>query len=403
MPISVETAPSKRSGTAVDYMTTWLHTPIKKSHAMLPAVRDIVRRQRYNDMTTVSIIGREGTGKTNLASVLSHYLHIEMAKMSARQDIVLDQEHLDMRRPYGVFWFRAKDFLNFQSTLDSLPKVNRIIIFDDVTFLAGAAGKPAIEKIKQQMIRIRHGENNQDYRVILFHIFHYSRGIDRWIRDTDFKFLTSVGSEEVGNYQDLLGREHTDILRDFKKKNPAFVRGEPLNVSCGPPPNRRVLKYIYNKPFRVALYYNSDVLRWMVYPKFTTAIPRGCATCQHPGATAVVRKMDPEQHLKIHAFVSEYCGETIANQAARLVGFARYGRPLYVDGTRLRRAIEILRRLERDAMFSIDDYLADIMPDKIPRDENGRIKNTKSTYVSEDIRRDFEAKFRVDALRPMSD
>ena len=49
---------------------------------MLPAVRDIAEHQAFNDLTTISVVGREGTGKSNLIAVLTHYLHLELSKLA---------------------------------------------------------------------------------------------------------------------------------------------------------------------------------------------------------------------------------------------------------------------------------------------------------------------------------
>ena len=111
---------------------------------------------------------------------------------------------------------------------------------------------------------------------------------------------------------------------------------------------------------------------------------------------------DSDAH-KIHALVSKHCGEHTAAQAARLLGFARYGRPMYVNGTNLKRALEIFRRLERDPSFSLDHYLASLMPKNLPRDGDDKIKTKWSTYISSEIQEDYKNTFKVDGLRPLSE
>ena len=143
----------------------------------------------------------------------------------------------------------------------------------------------------------------------------------------------------------------------------------------------------------------------MVYPGYDLVVPDLCNNCQHPSEKKRKSRlhMTESDHHKIHAFLSKHCGERTAAQAARLLGFARYGRPMYVDGNNLKRALEILRRLERDQSFSLDHYLATLMPKTLPRDGSGKIKTKWSTYISAEIQADYKATFGVDGLRPLSD
>ena len=303
-----------------------------------------------------------------------------------------------------MFWFRDSDLANFQKTLDSLPAVNRILVFDDVSFLSGALGKKDMDKIKHVMTEVRHASTGVDYRTVLFFSFHYSKGLDKYLRDTNFRFVTSMGAEELDNYAALFGHVNMMSLKNYRKISVAFSRGKSIKVKAGAGAAARALTYRYREPFGLALYHDGLALRWMVYPGYDLVVPDLCTNCQHPSARKRNSRLQMKEsdHHRIHAFVSQHCGEHTAAQAARLLGFARYGRPMYVNGTNLKRALEIFRRLERDQSFSLDSYLAAMMPKNIPQ-VDGKLKTKWSTYLSEEIQSDYKEKFGVDALRPISE
>lgn len=385
-------------------MTRWHGITIARHHALLPAVRDIATHQSYNDLTTVSVVGREGTGKSNLIAVISHYLHEELARRGAGKVAGMSAEaKLSLEKPYGVFWFTDSDLINFQHTVDSLPAVNRILVFDDVSFISGGLSRKDLDKIKKALTVIRHGLT-ADYRTIIFYSWHYSRGLDKYIRDTNMRFVTSVGAEEIDNYADFFGRSNTRILQHYKKTSALFTRGRSVKIKVGTGATARALTYRYRDPFGLALYHDGDHLRWCVYPGYDLVVPSSCVHCVHPDQRrrqAPLRMKESDYH-KIHAFVSHHCGQAVAAQAARLMGFQRYGRPMYLSGTGLKRAVEIFRRLDRDQSFSLDDYLNYMLPAKLPR-KDGKIAPKWSTYVSREIQEDYKEKFSVDALRPMGD
>ena len=375
---------------------------------MLPAVRDIAEHQRYNDLTTLSIVGREGTGKSNLMAVLTHYLHLELSKLQAKKDApnTVTDNAVSLARPYGVYWFGDAELADFENVLDSLPAKNRILVFDDVSFLSGFLGKKGMDGIKSVMTKIRHAKSGVDYRTVLGFNFHYSKGLDKYLRDVGFRFVTSMGAEELDNYADLFGHVNKPVLKNYRKVSVAFARGRSIKVRVGRGPHARALTYKYRDPFGLALYHDGLALRWLVYPGYDLVVPTRCENCLHPSEKRRKENiiMPDSQMMEIYEFLIRHCGSmNIVNQAARLLGFARYGRPMYVDGNNLKRALEIFRRLERDPSFSLDRFLSAIMPAKIPRGESGTIIPKWSTYIPTGIQEEYKKIFGVDALRPISE
>lgn len=390
---------------ATRYMCQWHGITMARAHAFLPAVRDIATHQSYNDLTTISIIGREGTGKSTLMAVLAHHLHEELAKRAAGKVGNLTAEaKISLERPYKVFWFGDEDLINFQKTIDELPAVNRIMVFDDVSFLSGGISKKDMDKIKKTMTVIRHGKTGEDFRTVLLFSYHYSKSLDKFLRDTSYRFVTSVGAEEVDNHIAFFGKSNSRKIRKYKDTMALFTRGQDVKFPVGLGKHTRSLTYKYRDPFGLALYHDGSNLRWIVYPSYDLTVPGSCVHCLHPDIKkrkAALRMHDSDYH-KVHAFIAHHCGPNIAVKAANLIGFSRYGRPMYIQGNDLRKALEIFRRLDRDASFSMDDYLNCMVTDKIPR-KNGKISPRWSTPLKQEIQDDYKEKFGIDALRSMTE
>lgn len=126
---------SKNNIDKYQHTTKWLGHVISKHHAFLPIVRDIANHQRFNEVTTVGIQGKEGSGKSTLARTIVHCLHKELYKITKEANLPADVK-MKFELGYCVrFFSEDEDLLNFSETLKKLPRQNRIIVFDDVSFL----------------------------------------------------------------------------------------------------------------------------------------------------------------------------------------------------------------------------------------------------------------------------
>ena len=67
---------------------------------------------------------------------------------------------------------------HFSEIMERLPDLNRILVFDDASFI-GASASQAVMKIKRELTTVRHTAG-QDVKVVLIFNFHYSAA--RWIR-----------------------------------------------------------------------------------------------------------------------------------------------------------------------------------------------------------------------------
>ena len=135
----ITTGRARRGRTAegeTDRRTRWLGQTIMRRHAFYAVARQISRHQRLNDVTRISLQGVEGSGKTTLAKLLAHQIHIDMSTIAVEKGLP-PQTRAALSSAYSVHFFGDEELVDFEATLAALPKNNRVIVFDDVSFLRG--------------------------------------------------------------------------------------------------------------------------------------------------------------------------------------------------------------------------------------------------------------------------
>lgn len=117
-------------------LTEWCGQVISRSHAFLPRIRDVADHQSRNEITSLSIRGREGTGKTTIARLISHTLHQELQARAVSTEPAANEyeaRHREsLKRGYLVRFLKAKDLENFADIMQRLPDQNRILVFDEI-------------------------------------------------------------------------------------------------------------------------------------------------------------------------------------------------------------------------------------------------------------------------------
>ena len=186
---------TSKSDILIEDTTTWLGTKIARKHSFLKTIKEIVNHQLQNEVTSIGLQGREGTGKSTLAKILAHEIHTEMSKKTTSKDIPQETRE-KIRKGYSVHFLNDNDLIHFQDTIDSMPNSNRIIVFDDVSFLTGKASKKELDHLKNAFTTIRHQTNGEDVKTVIIFCYHYSRGLDIYLRDTVVRYFTSIRAEE---------------------------------------------------------------------------------------------------------------------------------------------------------------------------------------------------------------
>lgn len=273
-------------------LTSWKGARMVRVHSILATVTEILNMLNSLDVIKIGIIGEPSTGKTTLAMVLYHLIH-SMSKIQ-----------------FAVRVMGEEQFLDIEKTLSELEATNYILYFHDLSFLQD---KKRLEEVKAAITKIRHLKS--DVKIILIYDYHYTLGLDKYLRQANFRFFTSIGSSEFDNMVKILGTKYTPVVFDFNKKYVEMtsrqtctfsIRGKPFHV------------YNYKNPFVVCVFFNNVRPRYVIFPK-REWIEEVCSICSN--ATGILASSIPvdkfieetekmwgkgtfESALKLHAFVN---------------------------------------------------------------------------------------------------
>lgn len=233
-------------------ITTWKGEQMIRAHSLMATVKEILQMTESLDVIKIGIIGEPSTGKTTLANVLSHLIH-DLSKL-----------------PWALRTFGEEEFLEMKATLNSLEPANYVLYFHDLSFLTD---KRKLEEVKAAITKIRHLKS--DVKIILIYDYHYSLGLDKYLRQANFFYLTSLGSSEMDNMIKILGTKYTNLIEDFKEKFVEMTTKQKCTFSVG---MNKYFIYNYKNPFVVALFYNNSRARYIIFPKREWII-KICSKC----------------------------------------------------------------------------------------------------------------------------
>ena len=375
----------------IDYTTKWLNTIIAKKHSFLKTIDEIIAHQLENEVSTVGLQGREGTGKSTLARIIAHEIHTRMAKKTTAKDIPAETRE-KLRRGYSVHFLGDQELIHFQETLDAMPNSNRIIIFDDVSFLTGKASKKEMDHLKNAFTTIRHTAGGEDVKTVIIFCFHYSRGLDIYLRDTVVKYFTSIRPEESKIIQSMIGGSDMAKIKLFQKKYSEFSLGKPIKFMLGKKysKNRRMVIYEYGKPFRLCAYYNNSGVSLCVYPKAEALVPKDCKICNSKSMSV---KIDYEDLVN---WLMKNYGQNAVRTAIRYIAIRRYGTPLNYKN--IKYANECLNRLRNNGVIDIDDFLRSQITDPHGALNFKTQQHQNHIQLPYDITEGFLHRFGIDGL-----
>ena len=258
MPIETEIIePTPQTTNNIPVVIPWKDAKMIRNHSIRATVKEILQVSKSLDVVKIGIIGNQGTGKSTLSQTLAHLIH----KMS---DV-----------PFSIRIFDKKSLLDFENTLKSLSPANYVLIFDDVSFLGANATKKQIETIKQALTIIRHLDGGQDVKIICILNYHYTLGLDKYMRMSDFRYFTSVGSSELDNMQKIVGNKYMNKILEFQRIYTKALVKEKFTFRLGP---KGSFTYSFRKPFAPILFFNNDTLRYVVSPT-RQWIDKICSVC----------------------------------------------------------------------------------------------------------------------------
>jgi len=226
----------------------WKGVNMIRSQSFLATVQEIMDFSSEIDVTKIGIVGDPHSGKTTLGDCIAHCIHT-YAKI-----------------PYTIRHFKKEDLLNFKETLKTLAPANHILLFGDLSFMGGDATKKQIEMVKQASTQIRHIEGGRDVKIISIYDYHYLLGLDKYLRQADFKYVTTVGSSELGNLENMVGSKYVGLIKDFQKYRLKAVTKKYWKLRISNDNKKELFVYKYRNPFIPSLFYNGDTLRLIVSP-----------------------------------------------------------------------------------------------------------------------------------------
>lgn len=252
--IIVKTGTSRHG--AIPTIIKWKGTKMIASHSIRAAVMKIIATSKNLDVVKIGLMGQPASGKSTLAETLAHLIH------------TLSYEQKYVNWTYRIFG--QNEFLNLNATLDKLDVANYILYFHDLSFLK-EHGK--IVEVKQVITKIRH--LREDVKIILIFDYHYTKGLDKYLRQADYTFFTSVGQNEIENMIEIVGQSNKKTLITFRKKFVEAVQKNRFFFKLG---KQDGLVYRYKDPFVVALFWDNSKLRHVIFPK-RTWIDQICQVC----------------------------------------------------------------------------------------------------------------------------
>ena len=226
-------------------LITWKGVKMIRRHSFNAAVNEIITFSNEQDLTKIGLIGDPHSGKSTLAIALAHAIHQKS------------------EQPFAVRIFTEKDLLNFEKTLKKLTPANYILIFDDVSFLGATTSKKDLEIVKQAVTKIRHLPGGSDVKIITILNYHYSLGLDKYLRQTDFKFFTTIGSSENDNVESMIGSKHSKLIREFQKKRYIGITQKKIPFRIGP---KDFFAYKYRSPFIITIFNTPNSSRIIISP-----------------------------------------------------------------------------------------------------------------------------------------
>ena len=209
-----------------------------RNQSFLAAIREIIDYSNEMDVVRVGIVGDMMSGKSTMSMAIGHAIHtISLI-------------------PFAVRVFYRDDLRNFKATMKKLKPANYILIFDDVSFLKNTS------QIEQEVTEIRHMEGGQDVKIILIFNFHYPKALPPFLREFQFKFVTTIGTDNEKTIADNYGKNNVSLIQNFKiMRKRAITKKEWYEKF-----KKTALKYTWRGPFIPVLFWNESTLRKIVSP-----------------------------------------------------------------------------------------------------------------------------------------
>jgi len=319
-------------------ITKWKGVKMIRQHSVRSCVREILNYVQETDLVTVGVLGKQGQGKTTLSNLLGHLIH-EMAD-----------------EPFAIKSFDRDGLMNLKEVINNMEPMNHVIILNDLSFLTATASRQELDKVRQTITTIRHLPGGTDVRIILILNWHYSKGLDKFTRGTEFMFVVQASDEENDNLEQLFGKRYGRKISEFQKRHLQAIVKKKFTFRLG---NKGFFSYTYKKPFIPVLFYNSATLRDIVTPtrEFVNPI---CSTCSNTVSEPVKSDIDLD---KFADDLDYKFGKSISRQAVRTKCFQN-GINVYPKS--VKQCMQYIEKYLKNTVFNLEQLAIHYKFDNTP-------------------------------------
>ena len=216
--------------------TVYAGAPIVRVHSPRIRAREIYDHFKSTEFTRVIFIGKPGTGKTTAIDNVIHLLHQSF-----------DKE----KEMYSITRLKETDLLKFGEIVDSLGAGNHIIAFDDVSYVSEIMSRVDKALLKLRMVTTRHAGKDGTIKIILFMNIHYTKALDKMMRDADFLAFTTIGAEERRSVIELgISKK---MVQTFQARQSWLTTKKFLVIPNVAMKMQRLI-YHFRKPFAIVLW-----------------------------------------------------------------------------------------------------------------------------------------------------
>lgn len=228
---------------------------IDQKHSPRRLARAILKHNSKTRFTPCLWIGQSGTGKSYSMTTQAHHIHEIASK--------------ELGINFTVNWMPPNSLVNIEHTFETLPKKPTILIFDDVSDELEEHPPAIKKKVFKALTTVRHVV---DAPVIVFSAVHYSKAMEKRLRNVPYVVLTSVSDEEYTNIDQLWGYRQTEKIKQFFKKFEACMEKDVFTMDV----NGREKEFIPDNPFRPQLVKRIRECHFILNDR------RSCHVCKNP-------------------------------------------------------------------------------------------------------------------------
>jgi hypothetical protein len=156
-------------------------------------------------------------------------------------------------------WMPPGSLENIEETFKTMPKRPTILLFDDVSDELEGLPRHRRKQVFKALTTVRHDVKAP---VVVGSAIHYSKALDKDLRNVNYVILTSISDEEFQNINQLWGFKADKKLNQFQRKFETMFEEDYFELDDD---NGVTLKYDTNKPLRVCLAKRIRKVNFLVY------------------------------------------------------------------------------------------------------------------------------------------